>query len=212
MPEILESVFNFVFPKDSGVRDLELLTAEDLRSKLPKAKLYKDNSIALFDYQDEDVRRIIWEIKYNKNKQLAFTCAELLAEELLDFMREKKQFYPKAKFILLPVPVSDKRRKRRGYNQTELVADCIKKMLPSIHYCKQTIRRDMDRTSQTKKTKTEREKNVSGCFSLINTSHIKDNIVIVLDDVTTTGATLDEIEKQISKYAPKEFLRLTISH
>ena len=212
MSEILESVINFVFPRENGVRDLELLTAEDLRSKLPKAKLYRENSIALFDHQDEDVRRIICEIKYNKNKQLAFTCAELLAEELLDFMREKRQFYPQAKFILLPVPVSDKRRKRRGYNQTELLADCIKKMLPNIHYCKQTLRRDSDRTSQTKKTKAERAKNVSGCFSLINTSHIKDNVIIILDDVTTTGATLDEIEKQISKYSPKELLRLTISH
>jgi len=212
MPEILESVLNFVFPRDSRVRDLELLTAEDLRSKLPKAKLYKDNSIALFDHQDEGVRRIIWEIKYNKNKQLAFTCAELLAEELLDFMREKRQFYPQAKFILLPVPISDKRRRRRGYNQTELVADCIKKMLPNIHYCKQTLRRDMDRTSQTKKTKTERAKNVSGCFSIINTSHIKDNIIIILDDVTTTGATLDEIERNVSKHSPKELMRLTISH
>ena len=211
MPEILESVLNLVFPKDENVRDLEVMTAEDLRTNLPKA-VTKNDTISLFDYRHKDVRQIIWEIKYKKNKRLAFMCAELLAEELLDYVYEKREFYPKAKFLLLPIPTSDKRRKQRGYNQTELVADLLKKMMPPLCYCTKTLRRNIDKTSQTKKTRAEREKNVSGCFSILNPDHIKDNVVIVFDDVTTTGATMDEVCKQISQHRPKEILRLTIAH
>ena len=139
-------------------------------------------------------------------------CAELLAEELLDFVYEKKEFYPHSKFLLLPVPTSHKRQKRRGYNQTELVTNYIKKMIPPLCYCTKTLQRDTDKTSQTKKTRTERQKNIAGCFSVLNPHNIRDNVIVVFDDVTTTGATLDEVCKQISKHNPKEILRLTIAH
>lgn len=211
MAEILESVLNFVFPKNTNVRDLEILTAEDLLKMLPRAEKRHD-TVSLFDYQNETAKQIIWEIKYRKNKRLAFMCAELLGEEILDYVYEKRSFYPKAKFLLLPMPTSDKRRKQRGYNQTELVTSMLKKMIPPLRYCTQTLRRDVNKVSQTKKTRAEREKNVAGCFSVLNPHHIKDNIVIVFDDVITTGATMDEVCREISKHKPKEILRLTIAH
>lgn len=211
MTEILESVLNFVFPKETHVRELETLTTEDLQSQLPKAPRRHD-ATSLFDYRNSKVRSIIWEIKYKKNKHFAFMCAELLSEEILDYVYEKKQIYPQATFLLLPVPTSDKRRRQRGYNQTELVGDLIKKMIPPLRYCTQTLRRDVHRSSQTKKSRAERETNVAGCFSVLNPQHIKNNIVIVFDDVITTGATMDEVCKEIQKHKPKEIVRMTIAH
>ncbi len=212
MPEILESVLNLVFPKDQRVRELEVFTAEDLRAHLPKAAQYKENHISIFNYQNADVRQLIWQIKYKKNKRLAFMCAELLAEELLDLVYDKKSFYPNATFLLLPVPTSDKRKRQRGYTQTELVAGHIKKMLPPLQYCTETLRRVRHAPSQTKMSRVDRQKNIRGCFSVFNPDQIRDKIVILFDDVTTTGATLDEISKEITKHRPKEIVYLTIAH
>jgi len=211
MSEILESVLNLVFPRQKETQTLEALTAQDLKARLPEAISTEENLVSLFDYRDKEVRQVVWEIKYRKNKQLAFMCAELLSEKLLDYLYEKREFNPHAKFILLPVPISKKRRKHRGYNQTELVTDYISKMLPPISYCKETLRRDIDKVSQTKKTKNERLENVKGCFSVLNPHHIRNNIVIIFDDVATTGATLTEICNQLSKHQPKEVLRVTIA-
>lgn len=212
MVEIVESFLNLVFPKDKKVQELEVLTAQDLKEKLPEASCSDPDLISLFNYKDSKVRQLIWEIKYKKNKKLAFMCAELISEQLLEYMYEKKEFNPNSKFILLPVPISKKRKRHRGYNQTELLAEYVNKMLPPIIYCNKTLRRDIDRPSQTKKTNKEREENVKGCFSIINGQRVRDNIVIILDDVTTTGATIKNVCEQVSKHGPKDILRVTVAH
>lgn len=212
MPEILESVLNIVFPKEKNTQALEALTAQELRNLLPMAETSDEDLISLFNYRNPVVKQLIKEVKYNHNKQLAFMCAELISEELLDFLYEKKEFQPETNIILLPVPISIKRRKQRGYNQTELVTEMVSKMLPPIEYCPHTLRRDIDKTSQTKKNKNERLENIKNCFSVIDKQKIKDSIVVVFDDVITTGATLDTICQEISKHNPKEIMRVTIAH
>lgn len=212
MEQLLEGFLDTLFPRHKSAQELEVLSAPELREKLRPVLTPPEGVVSLFSYTDSRVRDLIWEIKYKKNKRLAFMCAELLAEPLLDFVYEKKDFYPSSKFLLLPVPTSTKRLRKRGYNQTELIASYLPKMIPNLCYCNKTLRRTKDTVSQTKRSRSERLTGVQGCFSVFNGNHIKNNVVILLDDVTTTGATLAELKKEISKFEPKEVLCVTVAH
>ncbi|MCI5108301.1 MAG: hypothetical protein MRY49_00450 [Candidatus Pacebacteria bacterium] len=124
MSGLLESVLDFVFPKEKIISDMESMDASDLRKFLPRSP----NNSCLFNSKYPEVRLLKKEVFERKNKKISFACAEILSENILDRIWEYQTFEPKLRFSL----ISDKKQR--------LVADYINKMIPHIGYCPDNIK------------------------------------------------------------------------
>ena len=104
---------------------------------------------------------------------------------------------------MIVVPISKKRLKDRGYNQSELIAKEISKML-SIKIEKNIIKKLIDTPPQSLLNKEQRQENIKGVYKAYNIEKIKNKNILIVDDIYTTGNTVNEcakvlVEKGINK-------------
>lgn len=130
------------------------------------------------------VQKLLHAIKYKGNKELAVLLGKWFANDLLQHELIKNADY------IIPVPLHDKKKKMRGYNQSEEFAKGIAQVLDVP--CTNTflLRREFT-TTQTKKSKYERWENVEDVFELSQTHELSEKHIILVDDVITTGATIE---------------------
>ncbi len=141
----------------------------------------------LFNYQ-YPANHLIKTLKFNNRPELAISIADKMAKQL-----SEKPFLPK---LLLPVPLHKKRQRDRGYNQSLVIANQIAKRLelkvnPSL--CKRIKNTDPQSTLPMN----TRMKNIKGAFCLTDT-RLPEHIAII-DDVITTGSTVNELSALLSK-------------
>ncbi len=98
--------------------------------------------------------------------------------------------------LIIPVPIFEKKKDKREYNQAELLADHIGKTF-ALPVVKDVLIRSADTPPQYKLEVEERFKNVKGAFSVNNTIKIKWACILLIDDLLTTGATADECSKML---------------
>ena len=130
------------------------------------------------------IQKILHAIKYKHNKDLAVLVGKWYAEDL-----KTNDIISKADFII-PVPLHSKKFKIRGYNQSEEFARGLAEGLQIPLNTSVLIRKEFTET-QTKKSKYERWENVEEVFELIAPETFKNKHVIIVDDVITTGATIE---------------------
>lgn len=173
-----------------------------------------DNIYAIFDYHDEIIRKSIWELKYHKKKIIGIKLGELIYEEFLEEIEGLKKYTYGQKILVIPVPISKNRNKNRGYNQTEIIAKNFCNMNKDIfEYKNNIVYKTKETTPQAKITnRNKRLKNMKGVFNIKNKEIIKNRTFIIMDDVTTTGATISEIIKIIKKEKPKKVIGLAVAH
>lgn len=139
---------------------------------------------SLFYYRDESpYKNLIHYFKYKGRKRLGAFLGELLGEKLF-----QSGIYDDVD-IIIPVPLHPFKRWKRGYNQAEIIAREVGKVLRKPVCVSLLIRKRYTR-SQTKKDALQREKNVSGAFVIRSDYMLKGRHVLLVDDVLTTGATL----------------------
>ena len=109
------------------------------------------------------------------------------------------------------VPITNKRRKERGYNQTEEIAFEFSK-LTNIKVYKNLFLKIKDTTDQTKLNRDERNKNLKDAFVIVDNAKLKDKVVLIIDDVFTTGATMDVLANLLRKKGVKSVYGLTFCH
>ncbi len=128
-------------------------------------------------------REAVHQLKYNHIKALAPVMAKLMASYL------KK--YPVPGEVLVPVPLHQARLRERGYNQSELIAGELSR-LTGLEVSEGCLIRRRNTPSQARTANvTERRKNIAGAFESRGNS-LAGKKVILIDDVATSGATLDE--------------------
>ena len=104
-----------------------------------------------------------------------------------------------ASVVIIPIPLSPKRLRQRGYNQSELIGHFLSDRL-SVRMKADILIKIKDTPSQVEiKDRKERLKNLQGAFAVKNPEEIKDKIVILVDDIITTGATLNEAKKVLKQ-------------
>jgi ComF family protein len=130
------------------------------------------------------VQKIMHAIKYKHNKDLAVLVGKWYAEDL-----REDPVISKADFVI-PVPLHSKKFKIRGYNQSEEFARGLADGLKTNLNTSVLKRREFTET-QTKKSKYERWENVEDVFELIAPETFKNKQVVLVDDVITTGATIE---------------------
>ena len=112
--------------------------------------------------------------------------------------------------IIIPVPISKIKMKSRGYNQSLLLAKSIAKE-NNIQLENRTIIKTKNNRTQSSLNKEERAKNVQGVYRVINKEKIKNKKILLLDDIYTTGFTLDECSKELLKVGAKQIDVFTIA-
>lgn len=132
-------------------------------------------------FEDNPIRSAIHNLKYNNHRAVAQSLAKILAEA---YRRHKLSVQ-----VVVPVPLHRSRYKDRGYNQSELLAKQLGNLL-NLPVNTTTLARTQKTAAQMSLGVQERRQNVAGAFSCINNQLANQNVLLI-DDVCTTGSTLD---------------------
>jgi ComF family protein len=159
--------------------------------------------ISIFDFRDPLIKRAIHAIKYYHRKDLVGPLAFELASELRALSGIET-------YTLVPVPMPRLRKLLRGYNQAERIAEELSRLLALPVDANVLVRTHASRRQAMVKTKAERLKNQAGSFS-IEKSSAGMNLILV-DDVTTTGATVEEARRILLRNGAKSVLAATLAH
>jgi ComF family protein len=112
---------------------------------------------------------------------------------------------------ILPVPLHKIRQRQRGFNQSTVLAKSLSQHFQLPLLVKNLIRIRPTDSQAGLKGRKERQKNVKNAFRVVNPDSLKDKHVILVDDVFTTGATVNECSKTLKKAGVKSVLVLTLS-
>lgn len=112
--------------------------------------------------------------------------------------------------LVIPVPLFKKRKNKRGYNQSELLARVLARQL-GLKLDTTSLIRVRDTVSQTKLGRQERISNMQDAFKVKQTADVRGKNVLLVDDVATTGATLEGCARALRKAGAKRVVAYTFS-
>jgi len=211
-----KKILDLLFPINYNQGFLNNLTTERFLSLTAPAKIPPiSNTLSIVNYKNRLVKKAIQSFKFENNQQLSKLFAEILYDNLVEELSNLNLTINFNKPILITVPLSRQRQRKRGYNQVELIAEEIIKIDQGgfLEYKKNVLKKVKNTPPQSHtKNKIERMKNLEGCFKVINSSIIKNQNIILLDDVTTTGATLSEAVRTLKFAQPKQIICVTLAH
>lgn len=156
--------------------------------KHPKHSNARPNYFSLLEYSGL-IQKLVWHLKYDSRPEIGEYLGSFLADELLQY----DLIAAPENFIIIPVPLHPKRQRKRGYNQSDMLAMGMAKNF-NCRYAPDFITRNTNNVSQTQLNKNERGKNVQNIFSFGKNYPLESHFLIV-DDVITTGATTREMLK-----------------
>ncbi len=156
---------------------------------------------ALYEYRG--VASSIYRFKYGGRQEYAAFFGEEVATYLGDFIRSVK---PQA---LIPIPLHKKRQNKRGYNQAALLAKEIGKQLEIPVYDKFLVR-VKNTTPLKQQNAKERQNNLKKAFNVAQ-NDVKLNTVIIIDDIYTTGSTIDEASTVLKEYGINNIYFITLA-
>lgn len=157
---------------------------------------------APFEYVG-NVKTIVQNLKYSNGKWLAKYMAAFLAQEYENMNLETD--------VIIPVPMHKQKLKIRGYNQTELLAKELSAKI-NVAYSFNNLIKTRETTTQTKLNKAERLENLAGSFEVVNREEIVNKNILLIDDVFTTGATIEETSKILKFAGANKIYVLTFAH
>jgi ComF family protein len=180
------------------------------------------------DYKNEILANLIKIFKYHSAREIKDILGRLLLSclhnllinqtFLIDFVTKQKTSkrnlpmiladWP-TNILLIPIPLHRRRQRRRGFNQAALLAEIISKKF-SLPFSENQLIRIKHRKPQAKLKKIARQKNIQNCFRWQGENLNQTNIILI-DDVTTTGATLNEAAKTLKQAGAGEVWGLVIA-
>ena len=212
--------FNLIFPKLCCACNTTLLKNEKVICvncvlTLPKTNFHLDKenpvnkvfwgrvqvematSFYLFSKKSR-VQHLLHQLKYKGGKYVGTVVGELLGNDL------KKAKYFKGIDFVIPVPLHKNKLKKRGYNQSEWIAKGVAEAM-NISINPTTLFRKEDSQTQTRKSRYKRWENVGEIFG-IATNELEGKKVLLIDDVVTTGATIEACAQVLIKQNCKVYV------
>src|SRR3989344_8192203 len=227
----LDTILNVVFPVNciSCGKEGSDLCINCLLDSPPAERESASWIFPLFDYRHIPIKKSIWLLKYKGKKKLAGIFAEIMYGKIMEELSELSVMKNFREPILIPIPLSLKRHRERGYNQAELICKKLieidEKNNParnafSIADAGGNFKLEKNVLIKIKETehqaniknRRERLKKLSDSFFLKNPEIIKGRNIILIDDVITTGATLNEAKKILKQSGAKKIIAFTVAH
>jgi len=173
-----------------------------------KNDIFYDKMVVFTNYRDNLVKKLIKKSKFYHTKDILEDLWEYLSDSLI--LNEKIE--NKEDYIIISVPMFFLRRFKRGYNHSEILAKIVSKNTWII-YEKNIIKRVENTIQQSKLTRKERLKNLRNCFKINKkfSNYFKNKNIIIVDDVVSTWATINEISKVLNNYQVKKIIGLVVA-
>jgi ComF family protein len=234
---LLNTILDIIFPAKCilcGQTGVDLCL--ECLSEAPSAERESASWIfPLYDYRYPAIKKSLWLLKYNGKKRLAKVFAENIYDKMLEELSELSVLQNFTEAILIPIPLSPKRYAERGYNQAELICEEIIKInnqrqslkhwpasaLGSVS-CNLNLQKNiLIKIKETEhqariKNRNIRLKNVIDSFAIKdkekNINLLKGRNIILIDDITTTGATLSEAKKVLKHSGARKVIAFTVAH
>ena len=210
MANLFNTFLKTLFPRKCfGCRASDFWVCEKCLAKIPKSPQTPAKWIfSVFSYQNKIIRKLIWELKFRGKYSVLDNIEAKLKNEFENFVDKNK--LSGKDFFLIPIPITEKSRKTRGYNQSLLIAKRISdenKIMQNILF------KNRNHIPQNKiKNRAERLGNVKNSFEVRKNELVENKIVILIDDVVTTGATLTEAKKVLKSSGAKKVFAFVVAH
>ena len=222
----LQHLFNLFYPDtcvccDQYLLDQEKIICIECRLDLPfietgnstynplletlKGKVFVEEGTSFLYYHPEGkVKKLIHQLKYKNNQKVGIFLGEWLGQKLLETKAYNSIDY------IIPVPLHKDKLRLRGYNQLTKFGETLSSIL-NIKYLEGVLIRNTMAKTQTLKKRLDRFKSLVNNFSLINADLLKNKHVLLIDDVVTTGATLEACCNELLKVEGMKISIVTIA-
>jgi len=152
-----------------------------------------NRATALYLFQKgSKVQHLIHQLKYKGRTEIGVRLGKISGRKLMD----SNEFSNVS--IIIPVPLHPARERARGYNQSDFFAKGISEEM-QIPWSRKILYRSVFRQSQTRKSRFERWKNVENIFQLSDKAEIANKHILLVDDVMTTGSTIESCVKALQQ-------------
>ena len=192
----------------------EILCAPCLSSS-PRANQPSDHFIfAIFDYNHPPIKKSIWKFKYGNIKNIAKPFGIELYNRIFADLSESLSASSQEKILLIPIPLHASRLRERGFNQSELLAQEIMKNDTSgiFELSTKLLKRTHPTPPQARRERRkERLKNLRGAFHA-DTELTRGRAIVLIDDVSTTGATMAEARKSLLAAKARSVVCYAVAH
>jgi ComF family protein len=214
IPELLDDFISLLFPRlcyacgDHLLRNEKMICTE-CYVMIPRTNyhLEKDNPVeqlfwgrciiekaaALSFYnRDSRIRKLIHNLKYNGIREIGYELGKLYGLSLTrsDFLEGIN--------MIIPVPLHPLKKRTRGFNQSELISDGLSEVT-GLPVGRTLLERNSKTETQTRKSRYERWVNVEGIFTVTTEEDIKGKHLLLVDDVITTGSTIESCANELLK-------------
>ena len=209
--EIKEKIINLIYPQTCGIcgklnpnslckkceinlkkhKDINIIkNGEEIENK------YFNELMYIFKYEGQ-IRKLILDYKFNEKSYIYLTFVNFLLKNEKIFENIKKYD------TIIPVPISKKRQKTRGYNQSLLIAKEIAQQT-NLELTNDCLIKTKNIIEQSKLNKEDRQQNIQGVYELKNKKLIENKKILLVDDIYTTGSTVNECSKILKQGNPKK--------
>lgn len=202
--KIQETILNLIYPQTCGIcgkinpkalcKKCEIKLNKQSENQIIKEEIeiedkYFNELMYIFRYEGQ-IRKIIIDYKFNEKSYIY--------ENFVNFLLKNKKIFENIKNYdtIIPVPISKKRQKERGYNQSLLIARKIaeKTNLELMNNC---LIKTKNIIEQSKLNKEDRLQNIYGVYELKNRQLIENKKILLIDDIYTTGSTVNECSRML---------------
>lgn len=184
---------------------------QDCVSKIKRAERLPGDTLAVFAYRDPIMRKIIWNLKYKGRSSVADDLSQVLSDALLGELEDMFVYDGANETLLVPLPMSKKRLKARGKNHTLTLAHAIGEktnieVSDCLYKIKDTVRQALI------KNRAKRLTNVKNSMELKSGFSVKGKNIVLIDDIVTTGATIEEAKRVLHKSGARKVIALVVAH
>ena len=222
--KIQEKIINLIYPQTCGIcgkinnkticskcniqlkkqEKMGILTKEKLEENSLEMEKHFEELMYIFKYEGQ-IRELILDYKFNEKSYMYKTFVNFLLKNKKIFENIKK--YDK----IIPVPISKKRYKERGYNQSLLIAKEISMQISyetnnniRLELVNNCLIKTKNIVEQSKLNKEDRQHNIQGVYTLKNGSILTNKSILLIDDIYTTGSTVNECSRVLQQAKPNK--------
>lgn len=222
--KIQEKIINLIYPQTCGIcgkinnkticskcniqlkkqEKIGILTKEKLEENSLEMEKNFEELMYIFKYEGQ-IRELILDYKFNEKSYMYKTFVNFLLKNKKIFENIKK--YDK----IIPVPISKKRYKERGYNQSLLIAKEISMQISyetnnniKLELVNNCLIKTKNIIEQSKLNKEDRQHNIQGVYTLKNGSILTNKSILLVDDIYTTGSTVNECSRVLQQAKPNK--------
>jgi competence protein ComFC len=218
MPPFLTRLLDLLFPEkclSCGEKGSPL--CKSCVSYLPVAEPLSGDLYACLSYHNDTTRDALWRLKYKKKIGIAHSFAGIMLEHAIELLSEIRSFEPGEinPFLVIPIPLSPARLRERGYNQADLITRDLCSIAPKniLEYAPSVLVKTRETPSQVSvHARNERLKNLRGCFAVSAPAAARGKDVVLVDDIITTGATMEEARKALKRAGARRVIGLAVAH